>query len=224
MPRKTVIPKGRFGRLSVSLLSQTKKHNGRTVVLCFCDCGSKAWVQPKRLRSGHTTSCGCRSKENILAGRELRHKEQTVHGENRVGNRSPEHIVWSGIKERCCNPKSKYYYRYGGRGITVCSTWQTSFATFLRDVGRKPAGCDSLDRIDNNKGYEPGNVRWATRVQQANNTGSNVRITHKGETLTVAEWAKRLGVPSGRIRSRLDDGWDPERALTESKHNTGRRV
>src|SRR6185503_18205761 len=108
---------------------------------------------------------------------------------------------WHGMKTRCLRPSSRMYYRYGGRGITVCERWM-QFENFLADMGERPAGM-SLDRIDSNGNYEPSNCRWADDKTQ-NRNRSNVRIYEfNGEALTLPEWAERLNVDMERLRSRM---------------------
>lgn len=114
---------------------------------------------------------------------------------------------------RCANPRRVEYARYGGRGIRVCKRWRASFAAFLEDVGQRPDG-GTLERIDNDGHYEPGNVVWATRTEQANNRRSNRRITFSGETRTLIQWARLTGIGYNTIKERLNRGWTPEKALT----------
>ena len=113
----------------------------------------------------------------------------------------------------CTRPTHPHFDRYGGRGILVCVRWR-DFRDFLADMGERPAGT-SLDRIDNDGNYEPGNCRWATEVEQKANTRVAIRLTLNGETLGQAEWARRLGVRTTTIAHRLRRGWPLERALTE---------
>lgn len=135
------------------------------------------------------------------------------HGEARRGKRTPEHQTWSSIKGRCQNPQNRLYAYYGGRGISVCDAWQ-DYETFLRDVGRRPSPEYSLDRIDNSKGYEPSNVRWATRTEQQRNKRDNNWLTAGGETMLAIEWSERTGIPLVNIRVRLTRlGWTPEQAV-----------
>jgi hypothetical protein len=100
------------------------------------------------------------------------------------------HWIWKGMTQRCCNPKHISYKNYGAVGITVCPRWRKSFGNFLEDVGQRPAGQYSLERIDNGKGYTPSNVRWATPVEQGRNKRNNRYITYKGEVRTLSDWAR----------------------------------
>ncbi len=132
-------------------------------------------------------------------------------------NRTPEYDCWRNIKQRCYNSKFRQYADYGGRGIGVFKDWlgRGGFAKFLACVGKRPSDQYSLDRIDNNKDYEPGNVRWATWKSQNNNSRKNVFLTAKGKTQTMAQWSEETGIGESTIRSRLKMGWSEERAVTE---------
>ena len=110
------------------------------------------------------------------------------------------------MRQRCENPVSAGYHSYGGRGITVCARWQT-FESFLVDMGPRPSLRYSIERINNDGNYEPGNCRWATATEQANNTSASRRLTHDGHTMTVAQWARHLGMPHEMIRGRLKLRW-----------------
>lgn len=115
------------------------------------------------------------------------------------------------MTQRCSNPKHKTYAEYGGSGVTVCDRW-LSFDKFLADMGEKPVGA-SIDRLDNSKGYEPGNCRWATTIQQANNKTNNRLIEFRGETRTVSQWARVLGITQSTLSYRLQHGWSEHDAL-----------
>jgi len=118
--------------------------------------------------------------------------------------------------ERCYNPKHASYGNYGGRGIRVYGPWHTSFLDFLGEVGPKPPGSFSLDRIDNNGDYEPGNIRWADRKEQGRKTRRNHYVTFQGTTRCIAEWAEVLGINVNTLYARfLTMHWTPERALTK---------
>jgi len=116
----------------------------------------------------------------------------------------PEYTSWRSMRDRCYNPKARNYRHYGGRGITVCERWRTSFAAFLADMGRKPSIKHTLDRYpDNNGNYEPGNCRWATPLQQCQNMRTTRLIAFNGESLSVAAWARRLGLDHSTLQERL---------------------
>lgn len=139
---------------------------------------------------------------------------RVVHRQSPRGRPSPEYRVWASMVQRCTNPARRGYDRYGGRGIRVCVAWVASFEAFLRDVGPRPSLKHTLDRIDNDGHYEPGNVRWATSKEQRDNTSQTVWIMYRGETRTRADWARHLGISYWTLRQRLDKGWPPERAFT----------
>lgn len=135
------------------------------------------------------------------------------HGQARKGAKTRTYRLWESMHRRCYMPSQDSYHLYGGRGIKVHQQWHT-FSGFLNDMGHCPDGL-SLDRIEVGKDYEPGNCRWATAEQQARNKRSNHRITYNGETLTLIEWAERMGLKWRTLRARLEDyRWPLERALT----------
>lgn len=115
--------------------------------------------------------------------------------------------------QRCTNPNRHDFASYGGRGITVCEKWRDSFEAFFADMGEKPVGT-SLDRINNNLGYQPGNCRWATKDQQMQNTRATRLITFNGQTMGLNAWAKHVGIGRQSLSDRLRRGWPLEKALT----------
>jgi hypothetical protein len=127
---------------------------------------------------------------------------------------SPEYNAWTNMKGRCYNYNHPRYFDYGGRGITVCDRWRTSFEEFLADMGERPSPNHTLDRKDNNGNYEPGNCRWATIEEQGNNKSNNVRIEFNGKSMTVAQWSRYLGIPIKRIYSRIKYGLKTEEVLS----------
>lgn len=137
------------------------------------------------------------------------------HGALVGGTVKPEYKAWAAMMSRCTKPKNKQYKDYGGRGIGVCERWRTA-ANFLEDMGPRPEGT-SLDRIDNEKGYEPGNCRWATNKVQSYNKRTTVMIEHNGKTLTAPEWAEVTGLSEKTIRMRMFKGWTAERTLEQKQ-------
>lgn len=131
---------------------------------------------------------------------------------------APEPGIWRGMINRCSNSSSKYYHRYGGRGIKVCRRWKT-YANFLEDMGRRPTPKHSIDRVNNDKGYSKKNCRWATSCEQNRNRSDNRLFTLKGITKTVAEWAKEMGIAGQTITGRSKRGWSDEHATTTPTRN-----
>lgn len=172
--------------------------------LCKCDCGKTASVLKEHLVSGRTKSCGCLRKE---AG-----KWVTTH--NEIHTRL--YRIWGNMVNRCTNPNNPAWCNYGGRGILVCDEWR-SYENF-RDWAKSSGYFDklSLDRTDNNGGYNPDNCRWVDRYTQANNTRSNHLIEYNGVTKTIAEWATVLGVPYKNLHNRIQSlGWSVDRAFNQ---------
>lgn len=137
--------------------------------------------------------------------------------------RFPERGCWQAMLGRCYKPNHSHYRLYGERGIQVCARWVESFDAFLVDMGPRPSLRHTVDRVDYDGDYGPGNCRWATPKEQARNTRSNRRITIAGRTQCVAAWAEEMGVDRGIIYSRLGKlGWDPVRAVLEPIQSRGR--
>lgn len=195
-----------FERLSVVSYAGKNKH-GHSLWNCLCECGKECVVPMPAIKTGNTRSCGC-----LKNGGESRRLWK--HG----GCGSAEYFVWVEMRCRCSNTLHRNWMHYGGRGITVCERWQSSFANFITDMGERPSSQHSLDRYpDNNGNYEPGNCRWATQTQQTRNCRKNRILTLNGESHCIAEWAELLQIPAGRIHNRLRLGWPDERALQQGK-------
>ncbi len=195
-----------FGGLTVIGREPRTATPSRPRFKCRCECGSIVIVAGGHLSSGNTRSCGCyRARAN--------RERSTTHGHHPAGHPSPTYTTWANMRSRCGNPASQYYRIYGGRGISVCEQW-ASFAVFLADMGEKPSGC-SIDRIDNERGYEPSNCRWATAKEQGRNKRNNRIIAHNGESLTLSDWAERTGTMVATIANRIDAlGWSIADAIT----------
>jgi hypothetical protein len=190
----------RFGRLTV-LRRDASKH-GRAFWFCLCDCGLERSVSGCHLRCGQTQSCGC-----LRAERQL--QVHTKHG----GKGSAEYRCWRSMLQRCSNPRNASWARYGSRGITVDPALQT-FEGFLEAIGPRPSPRHSVDRIDNEGHYEPGNVQWALPKPQARNRASNRILIYDGRSQSMAGWAEEMRLPYPVLQKRLGAGWAIERALT----------
>lgn len=134
------------------------------------------------------------------------------HGHATDAGNSAEYEAWRSMKARCKRPEQ--YPNHAGRGVAVCERWASSFEAFLVDMGPRPGRGYSLDRIDGSGNYEPGNCRWATASQQARNKRTVALLTFDGESMSIADWADRLGIKRNTITMRLRSGWSTERALT----------
>lgn len=194
----------RFGRLVV-LSSDgycAKSHSFKWI--CLCDCGKTKTVLGGNLKTGKTVSCGCYSSEQ----KSLR---SWKHG---IGNESRIFRIWSGMKQRCYNPKSPSYKRYGARGITVCNEWFDSFLTFQKWSLENGYSDDlSIDRIDNNGNYCPENCRWESTKAQNNNRRTTVTITYNEETHSIAEWSEITGIHASTLAQRKRNGWSDAECL-----------
>jgi len=142
----------------------------------------------------------------------------TKHGDSPRDKETKEYRTWLAIKQRCHNMARPDFKRYGGRGITVHTAWQGDFQAFLASVGRAPSKNHSLDRINNDGDYEPGNVRWATNAEQARNTRKNRKLTINGVTMVVSDWAKIAGLSYDGFKKRIDSGWPVARLLSPSRN------
>ena len=220
--RRTDLTGMRFGRLEVIKFDHylyRKKPNGYEyrvkTWLCKCDCGTFKVVGHSELTSGNTKSCGCYMREHQHAfikqyTKPLKHPR--IH---RL------HEIWIGMKERCNNPQNNAYEYYGKRGIKVCDEWnniQTGYDTFFEwAISNGYSDKLSIDRIDVNGNYEPKNCRWADNYTQSLNKRNTLYLTYKGEKKPLMEWAKEYKIPYSRLKFRIQNGWDVEKALITPK-------
>ena len=183
---------------------------------CQCGCGGRVSLAPQtRTDLGWVRG---RPVNYITGHHALRHGHSTRAGV------SAEYTAWQGMKDRCFNSKQKDYHRYGGRGIKVCKRWLNSFENFLADVGPRPLGT-TLDRFPNRNGdYEPGNVRWATRLEQSRNRDCLHMLEVDGRQLCLSEVARSHGMTKRQLGYRLSRGWQLERALIQPIMKKRRRT
>lgn len=191
----------RAGLLTVITFAEKRGRNAYWA--CVCDCGCATVVSGTKLRSGYTQSCGCL----IDRGRRERAKHRMT--------KTPEHNAWLAMRRRCNNPSDKRYGYYGGRGIRVCPEWEADFNAFIAHVGLRPSTDHSLDRIDPNGHYEPGNVRWATQKVQKQNKRTVIHVEIDGVRKPLSEWARQFGISPKLAWSRYKQrGWDIRKTLT----------
>ena len=201
MPRARDLTGSKFGSLTVVRLAP-KEGRGRRWE-CRCDCDATTAVLAGNLLNGNTTSCGCRGSRASIGDR------TRTHGSTNAA----EYNVWCKMRARCLSASSDQYQYYGGRGISICVRW-SEFASFLADMGKRPSRRHTLDRIDTNGNYEPGNCRWADSETQSNNRRNNRKITYDGRSQTVGQWARELGMMYGTLWARLEKyGWDVRSAI-----------
>lgn len=208
-PKAKDITGQRFGRLvALGPVSHTKQ--GKMKWLFQCDCGNTSVTSLDALRNGNTQSCGCLKVE-------LTPLVWRTHGMSD----HPLYETWCGMIKRCTNPNDRKYSYYGGRGVTVYDEWRNSFESFHTYVSQLPyygiAGY-TLDRIDTNRGYEPGNIQWSSRKSQTRNRRNTLMLTFRGKEQPLATWAEELNIPYGTLKNRVQRGWSTERVLLTPVH------
>ncbi|MGZ8233200.1 MAG: hypothetical protein ACXWT6_06460 [Methylobacter tundripaludum] len=169
----------KFEKLTV--VANAERKNYRNRYLCKCHCGNDVTVEEVKLKSGHTKSCGCLQKERTSSAKK-------THGKS--GCKTIR--IWYEMRARCRRKSHKQYPNYGGRGIVVCERWDKSFEAFLEDMGEAPDKM-SIDRINNNGGYEPENCRWATKSEQGANTRASRVVLWEGDYISIEKYAKIIG-------------------------------
>lgn len=193
----------RFGKLTVVKRAKDKvDKTGRTYIMweCNCDCGNRTIIRNASLRSGHTSSCGCLRRKHGQAGTRL-------------------YRIWCNMKTRCYCSTDPHYKRWGGRGITICEAWLNDFQAFYTwSMSNGYSDVLTIDRVNNDKPYSPENCRWVSLYEQANNTRKNRYYEHKGETHTLAEWARILGISRSILKDRICKlNWSFEEAISVNK-------
>lgn len=193
----------KFGRL-LALGPVGRGNDGGILWHCRCDCGAEPIVAGAHLRSGHSTSCGCYQSDVTT-------KRSTSHGMSRT----KEYQAWLSMVKRCTNPNDSYYADYGGRGITVCDEWRSNFVAFYDHIGKMSFEGATVDRIDNELGYIPGNVKWSTQKEQARNRRDNRLIAYNGKTQCLSAWEEETGIHRMTLDTRIAMGWPIDKVLTE---------
>lgn len=196
-------PKNDLSGLKFNMLTVVNRVyiNGKPLWHCICDCGNEVNVRHTHLMEGQK-SCGCYANK-LLGDRKRKHGKR----------HSKLYPIWVAIKMRCENPNNTAYKNYGARGITVCDEWKNNFGSFYEwsirngyDENAKFMRC-TIDRIDNNGNYEPGNCRWISMKKQCNNRRSNIFLEYNNEKHTVAEWSEIIGVSCPVLYARIKKGW-----------------
>lgn len=199
MRQITDITSEKFNLLSVVRLH---KRTNRTYWECECDCGNTTIVEGHKLKSGHTRSCGCIAKAELIA-------RSTKHGMTN----SPEYFAWKNLINRCEREKDIRFEKYGKRGIFVCDEWRNDFSAFFRDVGERPSDRHSIDRIDNNDGYHKNNCRWATAHQQTRNRSTNIIVEINGVSMCIHDWFSEYGLGKSSYYRKISKGLSPKEAI-----------
>lgn len=207
--------KDRFGKLTV--IGPGPVIKGKKKVLCRCDCGNSKFVMMCNLQNKSTKSCGC--VRSMVTG--LKNKTHGVTtGANGDSKKLPkEYVAWRHMWQRCTDRNCTQWEYYGGRGVSVCEEWK-DYEAFLAHVGPRPSERHSIDRYPNKNGnYEPNNVRWATKEEQARNMRSNVLLTIDGKTMTALEWSREMGINYSTLLYRIHNGWEPSNTIKKPKES-----
>jgi hypothetical protein len=201
----------KFNRLTVIREAPKRKNYTSMYWLCECECKKYIIVSAVDLKRGHTKSCGCYRSEMVIK----KNISRKTHGQTTKGNISHEYRIWCGIKNRCYNSNHTYYKHYGGRGIKMYFEWINSFDCFYAYVGKSPTKKHTIDRINNDGNYEPGNVRWATMKEQANNRSNTRYFNYNGKLLTISQLSDISNISYTTLKYRLNKEWTLEKAMTE---------
>lgn len=205
----------KFGKLTV--LYVDGKRNRNLSYLCQCECGNTKSVASHHLKSGNIKSCGCYAVE---CARKQHALNFVTHGMSQKS----EFNIWQHMKDRCNNPNNDSYKYYGERGISVCERWLHSFEAFYADMGPRPSRGHSIDRIDVNGNYEPGNCRWATKQEQARNRRNNVIIGFGGRKIILKAFSDICGISISRARYLLSQGYTPDEIYLTIKYKHTKRI
>jgi hypothetical protein len=197
----TIMLGSRFGKQLVICCTGSKRNTrgeSRRFYSIQCDCGRTVEKTVRDIKN--TNSCGC-SRRGVV-----------THGHTVGKKNSPSYSAWANMRNRCGNPGCSNYKNYGGRGINICKRWE-KFENFIADMGEKPNGL-SLERINNNGNYEPGNCRWATDKEQRRNKRKNRLVEINGASKCLSQWCEELDLKYPNVSARLRRDWTPKQALS----------
>ena len=210
MSKATDLIGQKFGRLA-AVSPTSKRTSGKNIVWeCKCDCGNITYVSSSSLKNGSIQSCGCWKKERMAT-------LNKTHG----GKNERLYGVWIDMRRRCNDSSMTSYQDYGGRGITVCSDWNSDYAIFREWAlsngydPQAPFGVCTIERINVNGNYEPSNCKWITIGEQALNRRNSLLLTYKGKTQNASQWDRELGFPRGTVVKRYRRNWNYERIFTQ---------
>lgn len=202
----------RFGLLTV--ISYAGLDGGKNAEWnCECECGNSCVVRGYRMRDGTTASCGCLVSQTAL-------RSSVVRGDGSIGKGAvyrATYSTWSAMKARCYNARHPFFPRYGGRGISVCSRWKSSFENFLSDMGLSPFPGAELDRVDNDGCYSPENCRWTTTKENSRNRRSNRVIETPDGMVPVWKASEISGLSSGCLLVRVKNNWPADRLFEKPR-------
>jgi hypothetical protein len=195
-----------FNRLTITGEPE-RRGQGKYYYPCKCSCGTKNhFVRADGLKNGSVKSCGCLQKEAAAQTCVSRSKHSLKH--------SDIYNIWVSIKARCNNKNATNYERYGAKGVYICEEWAHDVLAFAKYMGVRPSSKHSIDRIDNNLGYEPGNVRWASPSEQGYNRSSTNYYVIEEEKLNLLEISSKYKIPIKALKFRIYHGWSIERAIS----------
>lgn len=197
-----------FYKLTVVGLAPRKPGVRKILWYCSCQCGNTTIVSTGSLRGGSTRSCGCLMRQAAAKTGKIQGIKNKIHGQTD----SPTWSSWKSMLFRCSNRKSKGSRYYVDRGISVCDRWLV-YNNFVADMGNRPSLEHTLDRINNNNGYFPGNCRWSLPKDQCRNRRSNVILEHNGVRMCISAWTELKGYKRHVIKDRLADGWSVADAI-----------
>jgi hypothetical protein len=193
----------KFGRLTVKYRGENRC--GHPTWYCECECGGHKEILGEHLRGGFINSCGCLQKEICGSVHRTHGQSRTKYSHRPDGtDNTRPYLIWKNMRQRCGNPKNPNYDRYGGRGISVCDEWNDYIIFYEWAIQNGYSDKLTLERKDNDLGYDPSNCKWATHKEQMNNNSRSNMLTHNGRTQSITMWAEELNIKTQTIQGRID--------------------